>query len=60
MGYDDLIRFTTPGGDYAYRVVSMTVVSPENSEVLLSGGSESLTRSRVIRLGFWARRREDL
>ena len=40
---DDLITFTTPRGEYRYRVVSTKVVSPDNVAVLNSDGNEVLT-----------------
>jgi sortase A len=40
---NDLIRFTTLQGEYEYRVVSLSVVSPEFAEVLRSDGDEVLT-----------------
>ena len=40
---DDIIRVTTPAGQYRYRVVSTAVVSPENTSVLNSDGSDILT-----------------
>jgi sortase A len=40
---DDIITVTTPGGEYRYRVVSTKVVSPENTSVLNSDGSDILT-----------------
>ncbi len=39
----DLIRVTTPSGEYRYRVISTKIVSPENVEVLKSGRDEELT-----------------
>jgi sortase A len=39
----DIIMVTTPGGEYRYQVVSTKVVSPENTSVLDSDGSEILT-----------------
>jgi len=40
---NDEIRFTTPGGDYRYRVVSTKVVNPDDVSVLSSDGGEVLT-----------------
>jgi sortase A len=40
---DDLITLTTPRGEYRYRVVSTTIVSPDNVAVLNSDGNEVLT-----------------
>jgi len=40
---DDLIRLTTPQGDYEYRVVSTGIVNPRDVAVLDSDGSEELT-----------------
>jgi sortase A len=40
---DDIITVTTPGGEYRYRVVSTRVVSPENTSVLDSDGTDILT-----------------
>jgi sortase A len=40
---DDIITFTTVRGDYRYRVVSTTVVSPNNVAVLNPDGTEILT-----------------
>jgi sortase A len=39
---NDAIRFTTPAGDYEYRVTSATIVSPTDVAVLEPGTSESL------------------
>jgi sortase A len=39
----DVIRVTTPDGEYRYRVVSTKVVSPENTSVLDSDGTDILT-----------------
>lgn len=39
----DLIRVTTPRGEYRYRVVSTKIVSPEDVEVLNPGRGEELT-----------------
>lgn len=41
--HDDIIMVTTPAGEYRYRVVSMEVVSPENTSILNSDGSDTLT-----------------
>jgi sortase A len=40
---DDLIRITTPRGKYAYHVVSMSIVEPDNAAVLGSDGNEAIT-----------------
>jgi sortase A len=40
---DDLIRLTTLQGVYTYRVVSMSVVGPDNIDVLRSDREEALT-----------------
>jgi sortase A len=40
---DDLIRFETPQGEYLYRVVSLSIVGPEDLRVLDSDGGETLT-----------------
>jgi sortase A len=40
---DDIIRVTTPAGEYRYRVVSTRVVNPDYVSVLDSDGSDSLT-----------------
>ena len=40
---DDIIMVTTPAGEYHYRVVSTKVVSPDNTSVLDSDGSDILT-----------------
>jgi sortase A len=39
----DVIRLTTPNGEYRYRVVSTKVVGPESIEVLNSDDQEILT-----------------
>jgi sortase A len=39
----DVIRLTTPRGKYVYRVVSMTIVQPDDLRVLESDGSKELT-----------------
>jgi sortase A len=41
--HDDIITFATASGDYRYRVVSTTVVSPNNVAVLGPDGTEILT-----------------
>src|ERR1700687_4805489 len=40
---NDIITFTTLGGEYRYRVVSIRVVSPDNVAVLSPDGTEILT-----------------
>jgi sortase A len=40
---NDIITFTTLGGEYRYRVVSIKVVSPDNVAVLNPDGNEILT-----------------
>jgi sortase A len=40
---NDIIRVTTPAGEYRYRVVSTRVVDPDHVSVLDSDGSDSLT-----------------
>jgi sortase A len=40
---DDIIMVTTLAGEYRYRVVSMKVVTPENTAVLNSDGRDILT-----------------
>ncbi len=40
---NDLIKITTPGGEFRYRVVSTRVVEPRDVTVLDSGEGESLT-----------------
>ena len=40
---NDVIRFTTPGGDYRYRVVSLAIVSPTDVAILAPGPTQSLT-----------------
>jgi sortase A len=40
---NDLITFTTPQGEYRYRVVSTRIVSPRDIAVLDPNGNEILT-----------------
>jgi len=40
---DDIIRVTTPAGEFRYRVVSTRIVDPDRVSVLDSDGSDSLT-----------------
>jgi sortase A len=40
---DDLIRVTTPKGQYQYRVASLSIVGPDDLRVLDSDGGETLT-----------------
>ena len=40
---DDLIRVTTPRAEYLYRVVSLSIVGPDDLRVLDSDGGETLT-----------------
>ncbi len=40
---DDLIRVTTLRGEYLYRVVSLSIVGPDDLRVLDSDGGEALT-----------------
>ncbi len=40
---DDIIRVTTPTGEYRYRVVSTRIVDPDRLSVLDSDGSDTLT-----------------
>jgi sortase A len=40
---NDVITFTTPSGEYRYRVVSTQVVSPRDIAVLSPGGDQVLT-----------------
>ncbi len=40
---NDIVRVTTPGGEFRYRVVSTRVVNPDHVSVLDSDGSDSLT-----------------
>jgi sortase A len=40
---DDVITVTTPGGHFRYRVISTSIVGPDNVTVLDSDGSDVLT-----------------
>lgn len=40
---NDVIRFTTLAGDYRYRVVSMSIVSPNDVGILNPGATQTLT-----------------
>lgn len=50
---DDLIALTTLRGEYHYRFVSTSVVTPRDVVVLQPTGEEVLTWSRVIRSISW-------
>jgi sortase A len=40
---NDVVTLTTPSGEYRYSVVSVSVVNPDNMNVLKNGASEVLT-----------------